>query len=218
MNEVVKAHCNKCGGERNHTVLHSKKTKWSDDKSPVCGSDDYQTLQCCGCEEIKLRHTSVFSQHDEPTVYYYPPSMFRKPPEWFDQLYFDVPFEEEFVETLFKEIYVAVQNNLPSLALMGVRSLLEKIMIAKVGDKGTFAKNLNAFALEGYVSGRQKENLDTILDAGHAAIHRVFEPKQRDVVIVLDITEHVVESVYFHSSKVSDLKSRVPAREPKNTK
>ncbi|WP_083608101.1 DUF4145 domain-containing protein [Teredinibacter haidensis] len=213
--QVVKAHCNRCSGERNHDVLHSEKTSWSDDEHPIWGSDDYQTLRCRGCEEIKLRHTSMFSEHDEPTIHYFPPSMFRKRPDWFDDLFFEVPSEEEFVESLLNEIYVAVQNNLPNLALMGVRSLLEKVMIAKVGDKGTFSKNLNAFASEGYVSGRQKENLDAILEAGHAAIHRKYKPRKGEVVTVLDITEHIIEFVYLHSSKVSVLKNRVPAREPK---
>ncbi|MEH6544581.1 MAG: DUF4145 domain-containing protein [Porticoccaceae bacterium] len=178
MTERIKAHCNTCGGERNHEVLHTEKSEWSDDEHPLWGSDAYQTLRCCGCEEIKLRHTSMFSEHDEPSVYYFPPSIFRKRPEWFEDLYFEVPNEEGFVEKLLNEIYVAVQNNLPNLALMGVRSLLEKIMIAKVGDKGSFAKNLNAFSSEGFVSGRQKESLEVILEAGHAAIHRKYKPRK----------------------------------------
>jgi hypothetical protein len=216
MTERVKAHCNTCGGERNHEVLHTEKSKWSDDEHALWGSDAYQTLRCCGCEEIKLRHTSMFSEHDEPSVYYFPPSIFRKHPKWFDDLYFEVPNEERFVVKLLSEIYVAVQNNLPNLALMGVRSLLEKIMIAKVGDKGSFAKNLNAFSAEGFVSGRQKESLEVILEAGHAAIHRKYKPRKQEVVTVLDITEHIIESVYLHSSKVSVLKNRVPERKPRN--
>ena len=31
-----------------------------------------------GCEEIKLRHTSMFSEHQEDSVYYFPPSIFRR--------------------------------------------------------------------------------------------------------------------------------------------
>lgn len=210
--EILKAHCNRCGGERNHDILLLKKTNWSDDAHGIWGSDDYQMLSCRGCEEIKLRHIVSFSENDHPTIRYYPPSIFRKRPDWFDELYFEIPIEDGFVQGLLNEIYVAVQNNLPNLALMGVRSLLEKVMISKSGDKGSFSKNLNAFALAGYVSDNQKEHLDAILEAGHAVIHRKYKPKDEDVVIVLDITEHIIEFVYLHHSKVSVLKSRVPAR------
>lgn len=140
---------------------------------------------------------------------------FSAEPEWFENLYFEIPGEEEFVESLLNEIYVAVQNNLRNLALMGVRSLLEKIMIAKVGDKGSFFNNLEAFSAQGFVSQKQKENLSIILEAGHAAIHRKFNPIKNEIITVLDITEHIIESVYLHQSKIDQLKKRVPQRAPK---
>ncbi|SHL40013.1 hypothetical protein SAMN05216428_102279 [Nitrosospira sp. Nsp11] len=54
---------------------------------------------------------------------------------WFE---IELKPEDKFVEEFLNEIYVALQNNLPRLATMGVRALLEKIMISKVGDQGTF--------------------------------------------------------------------------------
>ena len=217
MTEKIRAHCNSCGGERNHDVLHSEETEWNDDDGyPTWGSDEYQTLRCRGCEEIKLRHTSVFSEHDEPTVYYFPPSIFRKLPKWLENMYLMGSAEESSVAGLLIEIYIAVQNNLPSLAIMGIRSLLEQIMIGKVGDKGTFFNNLNAFSSEGFISVRQKENLTTILEAGHAVTHRNYRPQEGDVLTVLDITEHIIESLYLHPPKVSVLKNRVPPRKPRN--
>jgi hypothetical protein len=38
--------------------------------------------------------------------------------------------------SLLEEIYIATQNNLPRLAIMGIRALLEHIMIDKVTDQG----------------------------------------------------------------------------------
>lgn len=213
--EITKAHCNTCGGERNHEILHSEKTSWSDPVHPISGRDTYQTLRCCGCENIKLRHTSWFSEDDKPTINYFPPAIFRRNPDWFDQLWLDLPIEDDFVEQLLKEIYVALQNNLPNLATMGVRSLLEKIMISKVEDQGSFLKNIAKFEGLGYVSRIQRERLEAILEAGHAAIHRTYTPTNKDVITLVDLTEHIVETVYLHEAKVSDLKKRVPARKKK---
>lgn len=209
---TTKAHCNTCGGERNHEVLNSERTTWEDEVHALSGSDTYATLKCCGCETIKLRHTSWFSEDDEPKEHYFPPAIFRRTPEWFTELWLQLKADDQFVETLLKEIYVALQNDLPSLATMGVRALLERIMISKAGDQGSFAKNIAEFEKLGHVSKRQRERLEAILDAGHAAIHRAYSPKVQDVVTLLDITEHIVESVFLHDAKIEELKKKVPAR------
>jgi Tfp pilus assembly major pilin PilA len=71
---TTRAHCNNCGGDRKHDVLHVESTCWEDNESHVEGGDRYEMLRCAGCEQVKLRHTSTFSEDDEPTVVYYPPS------------------------------------------------------------------------------------------------------------------------------------------------
>jgi hypothetical protein len=209
---ITKALCNTCGGKRNHDILHSERSIWEDDEHAISGHDIYETLKCCGCEAIKLRHTSHFSEDDDAKVYYFPPAIFRRSPEWFSNLWLELKSEDEFVEDLLKEIYVALQNNLPSLATMGVRALLEKIMISRVGDQGTFGKNIAEFEKIGHVSKLQRIRLETILDVGHATIHRAYSPKVKEVVTLLDITEHIIESVFLHEAKVEELKKKVPAR------
>jgi hypothetical protein len=213
--ESTKAHCNQCGGERNHETLHSETTRWNDETHPISGSDTYETLKCSGCENIKLRHTSWFSEDDKPTVHYFPPAIFRRNPEWFSDLWLDMPDDDSFVESLLKEIYIALQNNQPCLAAMGVRSLIEKVMISKTGDKGNFNKNITEFENLGYVSRIQRERVEAILEAGHATIHRTFEPSKKDVITLVDIAEHIIETVYLHEKKIDELKKRVPPRPSK---
>jgi hypothetical protein len=210
----TKAHCNTCIGLTNHEVLNSESTSWEEDQ--LSGSDTYATLRCAGCNSIKLRHTSWFSENDEPTVNYFPAAIFRRKPLWFNDLFLDLSTEDEFVETLLTEIYVALQHGLPSLAAMGIRSLLEKVMISKTGDRGSFFKNLAEFEKLGYVSQIQRKRLETVLDAGHATIHRVFIPSTDDVITLVDMTEHIVETVYLHESKIAKLKKSIPARPSKS--
>lgn len=220
MTESKKAHCNKCARETNHEILHLVKTRWESDPeehygNTVSGGDAYSTLRCMGCEDIKLEHLNWFSEADEPTIVYFPPSTFRRKPEWFDELVLMLPDGEKFVETLMEEIYVALQNGLPNLSAMGVRSLLEKVMVAKVGDNQTFKKNLDRFQDDGHVTPRQRERMEAILEVGHAAIHRDFKPSTFDLSTLMDITEHILESLYLHDAKVGMLKARTPLRTPR---
>lgn len=169
-------------------------------------------MKCCGCDAIKLRHTSWFSEDEGSSVAYFPPAVSRRHPSWFDELVSELPPQEEFVATLLNEIYVALHNNLLSLATMGVRALLEKVMIAQVGDLGSFAAHVRKFEDLGHVSPLQRARLDAILEAGHAAMHRMYAPSEEDVVVVLDIAESIIASIYVHDSLVRGLKQRVPAK------
>ena len=98
---------------------------------------------------------------------------------------------------------------------MGVRALLDIVMKSKVGDHN-FKELVIEFQKAGYLSIRQSETLNTILEAGHAATHRAWEPTDQDVMTLLDITEAVIETTYLHEPRARVLDQRVPRR-PKRT-
>lgn len=212
-----KAHCNDCGGEKNHRVLHTQKTTWEDDDgmAGVHGGTTYEMLQCAGCDKVVLREREWCSEdhpQDEPRVNFYPPSTFRPAPKWLTEFYLEFPPGQDLLHDLLKEVYVALQNDQPYLAAMGIRALLEQIMITKCGDQGTFKKNLDACEGKGLVSALQRERLETVLEVGHAAIHRGYKPSKEDLMTLVDLTEVIVQTIYLHGSKVEDLKKKIPAR------
>jgi hypothetical protein len=122
------------------------------------------------------------------------------------------PGAEKFDELL-DEIYKATENNLPRLALMGVRALLEQVMISKVRDHGFFREHLKKFHEAGYISTIQFDALDRILDAGHAVIHRGFAPKKSDLDTALGVMEGILAAVYVHDLHTKWLK--IPERPAK---
>jgi hypothetical protein len=216
--DKTRAHCNPCGGIKHHEVLHTETSTWSDDNHHIHGADQFQTLKCSGCDAIKLRHTSSFSESDEDDVTYFPPAVFRRQPAWFEDLRRKLKREERFVDRLLKEIYVALQHDLPALAVMGIRALLEAVMISKAGDQGTFGENIAEFEKQGYVSKLQRARLETILEAGHATIHRDYAPDTKDVITALNVAEQIVETVYLHDDEIDALRERVPPRPPRAAK
>jgi len=116
------------------------------------------------------------------------------------------------VPDLLQEIYVAIQNDSLRLAVMGIRALLEHVMIDKVSDRGTFQKNLDAFEEQGFVSKSQRTILESVLEAGHATIHRAFSPSRDELVALIDITENVIESIYLNELRAARIAGKVPPR------
>src|ERR1035437_7978842 len=80
--KIVKAHCNGCRHVTNHKVLKSRRISGSDEEQGFWWHIQYDTLECCGCEEIALRRLEEFSEDPAPTVEFYPPRVSRCLPEW----------------------------------------------------------------------------------------------------------------------------------------
>ena len=214
---IMKAHCNTCGGERNHERLNKIDKSWSEDVGngyQVSGGDTYYVLECRGCESVKILHESWFSEDTDvtghPTVnrVYYPSSIFRPHPRWFKSL-----DDEWHVSKLLREIYQAMQNDAPSLAAMGIRAVIEAIMIDKVGDQGTFKKNLSEFQAKGFISAFQLGILEAVLELGHASIHRKFIPDSEQLEVALDIMENLVHELYVLEHRAKATVSGIPKRE-----
>ena len=227
MTEITQAHCNKCLGERRHEVLHREEELWDEEVGPpeqpwaltIHGGSTYEMLKCCGCGHIALRHKHWFSEdidsRGRPIVHvvYYPPAISRQQPKWLSDLDGFLSSDNERVTAeLLKEVYVALQNGSRRLAAMGIRALIERIMIDVVGDNGSFTNNLAAFQKKGFISERQQQILETILEAGHAAIHRAYNPAPDDINTLVDIAESIVDGVYVHLERVSALKKNIPPR------
>src|SRR6266481_3760656 len=186
--KTSRAPCSNCLGETEHNVLHSVGGRSDDWCEP-----HYDLLQCAGCKDISLRLTLKHID-DTRSVHYFPSPASRKVPEWLYEANIAGP-----LGNLLHEIYQAARGGQLRLAIMGIRALIEQVMIHKVGDNGTFAKNLDAFQQAGYVSLVQRDALNDILDAGHATIHRAYEPKTKDIQIALDITEGIMAAIFVHA-------------------
>ena len=120
-------------------------------------------------------------------------------------------FGETEVEQLLKEIYSAVQNGSPRLAVMGIRSLLETVMIEKVGDSGLIGTNVKNFIAQGYIAPKHEDIFRLQVEAGHAGMHRNYVPTKEELEVLLNITESLIETVYVNPYQAEKLK-KIPSR------
>lgn len=216
-------HCNVCGGRKRHFVLYEENFVWTeeiDGQFSISGSDKYTVFRCCGCDNVSFQHSSQNSEslesEGQPEIITrnYPPLSSRTKPRWLSDLMFVTDFDDS-IEDLVREIYIALQNDAPRLAVMGIRALLEKVMTDKVHDQGSFAQNMKAFEEKGYVSAKQREILQQVLEAGHATMHRSYKPRKREVGMLMDIIESVIEATYLNEFRAKGLLDNVPRRRGK---
>jgi hypothetical protein len=95
---------------------------------------------------------------------------------------------------------------------MGARTLVDILMLAEVGDVGTFDAKLKALQDKGTVSSRSREVLSVALDAGSAAVHRGYRPSREELDAVMDIVENLLEATYHLSNVAQELRKNIPKR------
>jgi hypothetical protein len=217
MEDTTQAHCNYCSGTRQHDLLFSHRVvDESDEGYGPWSISIHELLACKGCNTVCVRHKQQFSEdtiwEEEPPVHvsYYPPALYRRLPQWFNLLDMQEAFKP--ICGLIREIYTALQNDSRRLAVMGIRSLVEHVMIDKVGDNNSFAKNLDEFHRAGYISRVQRDVLAITIEAGHAVMHRNFNPELGDLVSLISVVENILESIYVNELNLFDVKERIPTR------
>jgi hypothetical protein len=188
--------------------LASRRVKGSEEietYGPIYWWDQYELLECCGCEAVCMRHTSYFEPTGETTVTTYPPQVTRRRPHWLTE----VPRP---VDTLINQVYQALDSNSRTLALMGARAVLDMVLTKSVGDLGTFPAKLDALQKSGAIGAKNRKFLEAVLDAGSAAAHRGYQPSTDDVGAVMDIVENLLQAVYHLDSLAEQLKKSTPPR------
>ena len=221
--KTTKSFCNQCVGERNHAILYSEAQSGSEYHDSYQWSVENETLKCLGCDTVSLRRTTwespVIDENGSPllNVAHYPPTMFRREPTWLPELKVRFFFDDDktFITDLIHELYICIQNDCRRAATMAVRALLEQVMIDKVGDQGTFGRNISEFQTKGYISSIHQNYLETVIDAGNATMHRAYKPSKEDLIALVNIAESVIEAVYINEHRAEGLRKCIPSKKTK---
>lgn len=213
--QIKKIYCNNCACETRHSILFYKEKRDVEEvENQVIWYEDnnYYLSECLGCESITLHIESTYSGlNDEVIVTQFPPKIIRKEPKWLYRIDGDgIFFEDSDKVEVFREIYIALKNNMPRLAIMGVRALLEIVMIESIGDQGSFVKNLLKLKDDGYISNYQFEAINKVIEAGHASMHRRYKASYEEISSIMDITENIIESIYINKLNITKL--NIPPR------
>ena len=212
--------CSNCHRETWHNFLFEK--NYQDDNPE--GYHHYSksiVTECSGCEQPHYFWSSWIQNNGDSEVasfdeWVFPPKCLHQPPSWYIDFAFSTAlYEDEDAKHVFdilREVNSALEKSCPRLGVMGIRAIVEHIMISKVGDHGSFKKNLDKFQTDGYISKIQGESVEHILEAGHATIHRSHAPSEGEFVAALEIVEGLIESIYINPNKSKWVSHRVKAR------
>ena len=243
--EKFKAFCAACKSETNHTVAQSVDTTGSEvihygleehDSDSIDWSDQYQIIQCLGCDTFSFRHKNYFSEAQD----YFGPDDYNDGTTTllYPQRSKDIVNAKDFynapknVRAMYKEVVSCFNSDSPLMCAAGLRATIEGLCAEhSVTDGPVEEKKADGTVqvkrkdnLEGKISGLHEKGILTKTNAdilhehrymGNSAVHELSRPAEEDLRLAIEIVEHVLDSLYEIPEKADVLRAnRAKKRKP----
>jgi len=237
-----KVYCAQCKRETNHVVLQSIDSDASEVIGHVDGhpetidwSNNYQIIQCQGCDAISFRHVSWFSEaaqqisedewDDGTSTWLYPK---RSDKTWAIKDYYNVPNN---LRRIYRETAECFNNDALTLCAAGLRAIIEGIC----ADQNIQDGPVQISKPDGTIETKRRDNLEgkiaglgekgivapknaTILHQhrflGNDAVHELAQPSVDELKLAIEIIEHILDSLYEMPDKAEELQ-RIRAKRMK---
>jgi hypothetical protein len=239
--EKVKVFCSQCKGETNHVVMQSvdctgeEEIGYDQDHAvTIDWSNNYQIIQCQGCDSVTFRHVSWFSEAeyecgDGTSTLLYPKRSDKTRPI---KDYYNVPTT---LRRIYRETLECFNGDSLTLCAAGLRAMIEGICSdqnvsdgpVQVKKKDRTVQTERRNNLEGKIAGLCEKGILTQGNAtilhehrflGNEAVHELNQPSPDELALAIDIMEHTLDALYEMPDKAEQLRRIKAERMKKQNK
>lgn len=203
----MKIFCHECGKLTNHREIAKEKRSSGPEDEYSWGQTHYFAV-CAGCDAISYAIETWEENDWDPETgdvqsawQTYPRSEAQR------QRMNDVFSLPPKVRQIYEEVIGAMNAQLPVLAGMGLRALIESICKDKNIAGGNLEELIGGLATGGILSTTQADILHAHRFLGNAAAHEITPAKPRELVAALEIAESVLRTIYILPGLSNEVKT-----------
>ncbi len=231
---AVKVMCAECNRQTKHVVLASVDKEGNeqyDEDVWIGWEDNYQIVQCQGCETISFRHLNWFSEYQDFNSSGHTERIYPKRDANSIQAK-DFRNAPNSLRRIYKESIEAFNNDCYTLCATGLRGIVEGICAdqsvtdgpVEVPAIGGGTQTTRKNNLEGKIYGLcekgilTKASADTLHEhryLGNEAVHELAQPSNAELMLAIEIIEHTLEQLYEIPEKALELKQKMAQRKGK---
>jgi hypothetical protein len=211
--------CAKCLRVTRHKVLQSVDIEGEDLGWDVSYTNNYQIVQCQGCDAISFckRHSDsddVEWDHEledavpNVTVQLYPSRLAGRQKL---RRAHSLPRE---VSRIYDETHAALCSKQPILAGIGIRALVETVCTEKAATGFNLEAKIDNLVAKGVLTSTGAETLHSMRILGNEAAHEVKPHSEETLGLAMDVVEHLLNDVYVLPALTSKLPKRTKAGVP----
>jgi len=200
--KIVDCYCSVCKHKTHHEILGKGTNSSPDDDYFYL--ENYYVVKCRGCDNVSfdlevIEESNVFYDDDGvseiiPVHTSYPIKENSIAPlrSW------DFP---ELIGKAYRESIDALNNGSLLLAAIGFRATVEALCNENGFNKGTLLTKINKLRDKGIITATDCERLHEARFMGNESAHQIQEPDREHVLIVLDVINNILNSLYIIDKK-----------------
>lgn len=211
-NSITKVECWNCLGKTNHKILQSVhqscyEVLYDEEIGSFNGVGEdftWEILQCLGCESICFREQYYFSENDyvdengqfipDIRTTIYPKRIRGRKPFINNDFRKILPAQ---IQNIYSETFDAIGNEQPVLSGIGIRALVESVCKEKNAVGNNLKNKIDNLVVMGLLSRTHAETLQKLRIMGNQAAHEVHPHSEKNLLMALDIVEHLLREVYI---------------------
>lgn len=203
----MQSECRSCNRSTRHDLLFE--ISHSASAEEYNENHSWQVVQCRGCETIGFRYRlddyDIVEEdwNGDPihsiTIKNYPPAIVGHQP------LSDTWIVPDLIRNIYRQSLAAYATNANLLAGIGFRATIEAVCNHLKVSGSNLEKRIDQLAKLGHISNGDKKRLHAIRFLGNDAAHEIKEPNRSEISVALDITEHLIKSVFILEHKARGL-------------
>lgn len=194
----MKVICQTCKVETNHEVVADFKDG-SEPNDEFWWKKTYQIIRCAGCETVSFRleaasdaNINPFENELIPDETLYPSRTEGREPLQLHFLYLP-----QKINQVYTEVIGALNNSLPVLAGIGLRTLIEAICNDQRMTGKDLQTKIDNLAAAGIIGNKQCEMLHSLRFLGNFAAHEAEKGDASELAIAYNIAESMINTLYI---------------------
>lgn len=202
--------CIKCAGKTTHKVLASVDVRGNEGDSnySFSWSTDNQVVQCLGCKTVSFRKASSNSEDYYPISnegdfeYSVDETLYPSRIEGIKGLGDETHYLPSNVRRIYDETLIALSNQSPVMAGIGLRALVETVCKEKNATGHALLNRIDSLVSAGILTPASAAILHKIRTLGNAAAHEVKPHSDKQLGLAMDIVEHLLKDIYILPKQV----------------
>jgi len=174
-------------------------------------AETWQIIRCLGCYNVGFRYQYddfVDIEEVDEGVYQHSTTVATFPRTISNHKELDSTFHlPEVIRKVYKQTISACSDEAYILASVGLRATIEATCNHLGISGNSLERRIDLLFKAGHVSNGDKRRLHAIRFLGNDAAHEILEPKRSELIVALEIVEHLLKSVFILEKKAKRLET-----------
>lgn len=207
LNEIIDAPCGVCKRSTKHKVLADIELSGREETEDTLlygWDNEYQIIQCQGCETVMFRQTHVNSEDMKhyagpegwEVEYVKSEDYYPNPEKSRTGIYEDHLLPEK-LQRIYSETLNALNGNNPVLTGIGLRAIIETVCKDQSATGKDLFSKINSLVDQRVLTKEGSEILHKLRVLGNEAAHEVKPHSNVHLGLAFDVVEHLLQGVYI---------------------